>query len=141
MPEFVARHPRWTRGSCVARTRLLAPSTFLVRSLTPFESSRASRRTWSMWAIPASYASRAGAEASLDAGVSSDLEPEMAIRVLARLRARVPAATLVMAGEDKGLKGRRGAGAAAWGGGRGPLRGLSRSGRGSGAKATRRRFI
>ena len=105
LPEFMNRFPKWTTGVLARADVVVTPSDFLARAV-----------------------SRAGIEARIIANVI-DFEaypfrhrrfvkpnlfwmrqfhqiwnPMMAIRVLNRLRAKMPDSSLVMAGSDKGLQ-------------------------------------
>lgn len=105
MPEFMARHPRWTRRVLARADLILTPSAFLERAL-------ASRGIGSR-VLPNvidlsvyTYRHRRELKPRLFwmRSFHPVWNPGMAIRVLARLGERAPEATLVMAGEDKGLR-------------------------------------
>lgn len=104
-PTFVSLFPGWSQRVFSRAKVLVAPSTFLPRALRPFG--------WQVQVIPnpldlALYLFR------LRQGVSPRLlwmrsfypyyNPQMALRVLARLDSHFPDLSLVMAGKDKGLQ-------------------------------------
>jgi glycosyltransferase involved in cell wall biosynthesis len=105
LPEFVQKHPRWTKRVFKCAASLVAPSAFLAEKIGvhgfkikvvpniikldsyPFRlrSSLSPRLIW-MRSFHRIY------------------NPQMALNVLAELRKDYPAATLTMAGADKGLE-------------------------------------
>jgi L-malate glycosyltransferase len=103
MPDFMARHSAWSRRVLRRADILITPSTYLQRAIEPYGFQA---RVIPNVIDPAAY------EFSQRAALSPRLlwmrsfhpiyNPLMAIRVLSLLRARVPGATLVMAGQDKG---------------------------------------
>jgi glycosyltransferase involved in cell wall biosynthesis len=104
MPEFMARHPKWTRRVLDRADLIVAPSPYLARAIAPLG--------YQAHIIPNvidlceySYQHRRKLRPRLFwmRSFHPIYNPEMAIRVLARLRQEIPEATLVMAGTDKGL--------------------------------------
>ena len=106
-PEFMDRHPRWSWRVLRRADAIITPSPFLARtlvnhgfevrvipnvldlSLYPFRHRRHLRpRLFWMRTFHPAY------------------NPEMAVRVLARLQPQVPEVTLVIAGQDKGTQGK-----------------------------------
>jgi glycosyltransferase involved in cell wall biosynthesis len=105
IPEFIARYPRWTRRVLRRADAIVVPSPYLQRALRqsgfpadvipnaiepsvyPFRPRRhvAPRLLWMRTFHPV-------------------YNPQMAVRVLARLRRKYPDATLVLAGQDKGIE-------------------------------------
>ena len=107
LPEFMARFPRWTRRVLARADALVAPSPFLARAVA--------RHGWSASTIPnlidlSAYSFRRRVPVSPRLfwmrSFHSIYNPLMAIRVLARVLAILPEATLVMGGSDKGMEGR-----------------------------------
>jgi glycosyltransferase involved in cell wall biosynthesis len=104
MPAFAQRYPRWTARVLKRAAALVAPSPYLAREVAPFAGP--------VRVIPnilelADYTFR------LRERVSPRLlwmrafhpiyNPVMAVRVLARVRAALPGATLAIAGQSKGM--------------------------------------
>lgn len=105
-PKFIARFPGWTRRVLSRADALVAPSPFLPRAVAPMG--------LRVGVVPNvvdlsnyQYRRRDGVRPRLFwmRSFYPYYNPAMAVRVLARLRASVPDATLVMAGRDKGVKG------------------------------------
>ncbi len=104
MPDFMRRYPRWTRRVLGRADVLVTPSNFLARAVR--------ERGFAVEVIP-NVIDSARYPFRLRERVRPRLfwmrafhdiyNPEMAIRVLARLRAIEPEATLIMGGQDKGL--------------------------------------
>ncbi len=106
LPAFAERHPRWVRRVLARADRIVAPSRFLARCAA------ASGRPAQV--IPngldlANYPwrLRGPVEPRLFwmRTFHSVWNPALAVRVLARVRVALPAATLVMAGQDRGERG------------------------------------
>jgi glycosyltransferase involved in cell wall biosynthesis len=104
LPSFMARHPRWSRRVLARADVLVAPSAYLAREVR--------RRGFDACVIPNPidiaaypYARRERLKPRLFwmRSLHPIYNPGMAIRVLARLRTDLPEATLVLAGQDKGL--------------------------------------
>lgn len=105
MPDFMARHPRWSARVLKRADVIVVPSTFLARAIQrhgfrgiiipnvvniaryPYKH-RATVRPCMLWMR----------------SFHPLYNPNMAIRVLARLRTVAPDAALVMAGQDKGVQ-------------------------------------
>ena len=105
LPEFMARFPRWTRRVLARADALVAPSPFLARAVA--------RHGWSASTIPnlidlSAYSFRPRALVSPRLfwmrSFHTIYNPLMAVRVLARVRAILPEATLVMGGSNKGME-------------------------------------
>ena len=104
MPQFMARFPRWTRRVLGRAEALIAPSSYLSEAIAPYG--------FTARIIPnvvdlSHYEYRPRKELRPRLFWMRSFEdaynPSMAVRVLARLRLSIPEATLVMAGQDKGL--------------------------------------
>jgi glycosyltransferase involved in cell wall biosynthesis len=105
MPEFMARFPRWTRRVLSRADAMVAPSPFLTRAVA--------QKGWAASTIPnlidvSDYSFRKRGPVSPRLfwmrSFHSIYNPLMALRVLRRVRAVLPEATLTMAGQDKGLE-------------------------------------
>jgi glycosyltransferase involved in cell wall biosynthesis len=105
LPEFIARYPRWSKRVFARADRLVAPSKFLARAVEPYG--------FQASVIPnivdvSTYPFRHRCELSPRLFWMRSFHPiwnpEMAVRVLAGLLEQVPSATLVMAGQDKGMQ-------------------------------------
>jgi len=115
LPEFAAAHPGWTRRVLARAGRVVAPSGYLiaqvVRPLFPHGGPAGAPANWAR-VIPNilaldqyAYRHRAAVAPRLlwMRTFHEVYNPEMAIDVLADLRRTHPAATLSMAGQEKGL--------------------------------------
>jgi len=105
MPQFMARFPRWTRMVLSRAQGIVAPSQYLADAVT--HHGFAARVIPNVLDIPRyTFRHRAGIQPRLLwVRTFHDIyNPNMAIRALARLAERRPEATLVMAGQDKGLE-------------------------------------
>jgi glycosyltransferase involved in cell wall biosynthesis len=105
MPTFMARFPRWTRRVLSRADAIVAPSPFLTRSVA--------QHGWVASTIPNivdvtayPFRQRALARPRLFwmRSFHSIYNPVMALRVLRRVRAVLPEATLTMGGQDDGLE-------------------------------------
>ena len=105
MPDFMNRFPRWTRRVLRRADVIIVPSTFLARALE--------QRGFASVTIPNvlnlsryRYRCRTRVRPTMFWMRSFHplYNPAMAIRVLALIRASVPDATLVMAGQDLGIQ-------------------------------------
>ncbi len=106
MPAFMTRFPRWTRRVLSRADAIVVPSSFLARAVE--------RYGWVARTIPngidvSAYAFRRRGPVSPRLfwmrSFNAAYNPMMAVRVLARVRSSLPAATLVMGGQDDGLQG------------------------------------
>jgi L-malate glycosyltransferase len=105
MPEFIARFPKWTRRVLSRADVLVAPSPFNARAVTQFGfEARVIPNVIDLSAYR--YRQRRSLSPRLFwmRTFHEIWNPMMAVRVLARLRQTVPDATLLMAGQDKGLE-------------------------------------
>jgi L-malate glycosyltransferase len=105
MPAFMSRFPRWTRRVLSRADAIVAPSPFLARGVA--------QHGWAASTIPniidvTDYSFRERAPASPRLfwmrSFHPIYNPVMALRVLQRVRAVLPEATLTMGGQDKGLE-------------------------------------
>lgn len=105
MPEFMAHHPRWTRRVLNRADRLLTPSNFLARALAGFGmEARIIPNVVNMSEYPFRLREEVTPRLFWMRAFHPIYNPAMAVRVLARLRSVCPEATLVMAGQEKGLE-------------------------------------
>jgi glycosyltransferase involved in cell wall biosynthesis len=105
MPTFMAGFPNWTKRVLGRADLIVTPSEFLARAVEPY--GFRAKVIPNVIDLPAyRYRNRASVSPRLFWMRNLDpiWNPEMAIRVLARLRKTVPQATLVMAGPDKGSR-------------------------------------
>jgi glycosyltransferase involved in cell wall biosynthesis len=105
MPQFMARFPRWTRRVLRRADALVVPSPYLAQTLEEHGfRPEVIPNVINMEAYP--FRRRVSVRPKLlwMRAFHSIYHPEMAVRVLARVRERLPDATLVMAGQDMGLK-------------------------------------
>ena len=106
MPEFMESFPRWSSRVLKRADFLIAPSEFLVRALSQHGlQARIIPNVIELEAYPFRKRSQLRPRLFWMRSFHSIYNPEMALRVLARLRMKFPDATLVMAGQDKGLLG------------------------------------
>ena len=105
MPAFMARYPNWTRRVLGRAAAIVAPSRYLQQALSPFGfEARVIANAIDLPAYP--YRRRGAIEPRLFwmRTFHSVYNPELAVRVLARVRQSYPGATLVMAGQEKGTQ-------------------------------------
>jgi L-malate glycosyltransferase len=104
MPEFSARHPVWTRRVLGRADAIMAPSPFLARDLRPYcRGARVIPNVINISAYPYRHRREIGPRLFWMRSFHDIYNPELAVRVLARLRRTEPGATLVMGGPDKGI--------------------------------------
>lgn len=105
MPEFMARYPRWTNRVLRRADLLVAPSRYLARAVRRYGfEAQIVPNVIDLDAYP--FRRRRVVRPRLFWMRSFDriYNPELALRVLARLRTKRPDARLVMAGKDGGCK-------------------------------------
>lgn len=105
MPEFMARFPRWTNRVLQRADLLVAPSRYLARAVGRYGfEAEVVPNVIDLDAYP--FRRRRVVRPQLFWMRSFDAiyNPQLALRLLARLRARLPDARLVMAGKDGGCK-------------------------------------
>jgi len=106
MPEFMARFPKWTRRVLGRADVLVAPSTFLARSVALYGfQAEVISNVIDMSAYEYRHRETVSPRMFWMRSFHPIWNPEMAIRVLKRLQTTVSDATLVMAGPDGGTEG------------------------------------
>ena len=104
-PDFIARYPTWTRRVLQRADKIVAPSTYLARAVA--EQGFAAEIIPNLIEIsnyPFRQRAQLGPRLFWMRSFHPVWNPQMAVRVLAKLRQHHPEATLVMAGQDKGLQ-------------------------------------
>ena len=104
MPEFMKRHPSWTRRVLRRADALIAPSNYLAQAVAPYGfRARVIPNVIDLSAYTYRHRERISPRLFWMRQFHPIWNPMMALRVLARLRqTSAPNATLVMAGPDKG---------------------------------------
>lgn len=106
MPEFMARYPRWTCRVLRRADAIVAPSSFLARALTRYGFDvRVIPNVIDLSSYPYRHRRYLSPRLFWMRAFHPIYNPEMAVHVLARVRRQVPEATLVMAGQNKGMQG------------------------------------
>ncbi|TMC55084.1 MAG: glycosyltransferase family 4 protein [Chloroflexi bacterium] len=106
MPEFMARFPRWTRRVLGRADAIVTPSGFLATAGGTYDHVlRIIPNVIDLAACPFRQRNRLRARLFWMRSFHRTYNPLMALRVLERVRSVYPDATLVMAGQDKGLEG------------------------------------
>ena len=105
MPEFMARHPRWSRRVLKRADVIVAPSEYLARAIAKY-GFRAEVIPNVIDISEYNYQHRKTARPKLlwMRAFQPIYNPEMAIRVVAQLRNVEPDAELAMGGQDKGFE-------------------------------------
>jgi glycosyltransferase involved in cell wall biosynthesis len=105
LPEFIQKHPRWTKRVLRRADALVAPSAFLAEKIGAegFEISVVPN-VIQLDQYPFRERSRIAPRLIWMRSFHPIYNPEMAVEVLADLRKSYPQATLTMAGVDKGLE-------------------------------------
>ncbi|MBI3666345.1 MAG: glycosyltransferase family 4 protein [Acidobacteria bacterium] len=105
LPEFMARFPRWSRRVLRRAAALVAPSEYLARAVASWGfPARVIPNVVEVARYPYRYRPNVRPRLFWMRSFHAIYNPMLAIRVLARLRFRFSDATLVMAGQDKGLE-------------------------------------
>lgn len=105
LPEFINRHPEWARRVLSRGDVIVAPSEFLARAVAPFGiKARIIPNVIDLPAYPYRHRQAVKPRLFWMRNIHPIWNPNMAVRVLARLRSTFPDAHLVMAGPDKGAK-------------------------------------
>ena len=105
MPEFMARYPHWTRRVLKRADALITPSEFLARAIVPYGyRARVIPNVINLSAYQYRHRQVVSPRMFWMRAFESIYNPLMAIHVLARLRSTMPNASLVMAGQNKGLE-------------------------------------
>lgn len=103
IPEFVNRHPQWSRRVLSRAAVIVAPSPFLARVMNRHGFSvQVIRNVVDLSLYPYRHRRQLSPRLFWMRTFHPDYNPEMAIRVLARVQKVVADATLVIAGQDKG---------------------------------------
>jgi len=105
MPDFMARFPGWTTSVLSRADRLLAPSDYLARAVVPYGfQAQVIPNVIDLANYPYRHRTQLQPRMLWMRTFHPFWNPEMAVRVLARLREVRPETSLVMAGQDKGLR-------------------------------------
>lgn len=108
LPDFFARWPNWTRRVLRRAHRFVAPSTYLTKAIIPYGpygfNGRVIPNIIDMADYPFRLRDKPAPKFFWMRSFHEVWNPLMAIRVLAKLRQQVPAATMVMGGQNKGLE-------------------------------------
>jgi L-malate glycosyltransferase len=105
MPEFMARFPRWSRRVLLRAELIIAPSEYLARAVAKYGFRvRVIPNIIDLSAYQYRHRRMLQPKIFWMRSFHQAYNPGMAIRVLAKLRYSVDGATLVMAGQDKGLE-------------------------------------
>ena len=103
MPTFMARYPRWSRRVLRRAAAIVAPSPFLVKALASYDFNvRVIPNAVDISVYPYRHRARLAPRLFWMRTFHDVYNPEMAVRVFARVKQMEPRATLVMAGQDKG---------------------------------------
>ena len=104
MPEFMERFPRWSRRVLGRASRIVVPSPFLARAVQPYGfAPDVVPNPIPLEKYPFRQRNVVRPKLLWMRAFHPVYHPEMAVRVLAAVRKRYPEATLVMAGQEKGL--------------------------------------
>lgn len=105
MPQFMAEFPRWTQRVLSRADAIIAPSNYLALAIEPYGfRARVIPNVANVPAYRHRQRDRLQPRLLWMRSFHEVWNPLMAVRVLARLRRGYPEATLVMAGQDKGLQ-------------------------------------
>jgi glycosyltransferase involved in cell wall biosynthesis len=103
MPAFVTRHPRWSRRVLSRAAGIVAPSPFLEKELRSRGFAvRVIPNAVDLPTYPYNHRQKLAPRLVWMRTFHDVYNPEMAVRVLARIKKLEPQATLVMAGQEKG---------------------------------------
>lgn len=106
LPDFMRRHPAWTRRVLGRAHALVTPSAFLQRAIAPLGfQAQVIPNVIDVERYPFRLRREAGPRLFWMRTFYPYYNPLMAVRVLARLLPEYPQARLVMAGKDKGMLG------------------------------------
>lgn len=104
MPEFMKRFPNWTRRVLGRADVIAAPSAYLARAVEPYGfTSRIIPNIIDLSSYTFRRRNRLEPRLFWMRSFHEVWNPLMAVRALARVRQKAPEATLVMAGQNKGL--------------------------------------
>lgn len=103
MPDFMAHYPGWNRRVLRRADLFVTPSMFLKRAIAPYGfHARVIPNIIDLSAYQYRHRERVFPRLFWMRSFHPIYNPLMAVRVLSQLRTRIPEATLVMAGQDKG---------------------------------------
>ena len=104
MPGFARRFPGWTRRVLRRAAAIVAPSAYLAREMAPFAGTvHVIPNVLEVDGYPFRLREKVAPRLFWMRAYHRLYNPVMAVRVLARVRAALPDATLVMAGQEKGM--------------------------------------
>jgi glycosyltransferase involved in cell wall biosynthesis len=104
-PQFMANFPRWARRVLGRAHAIVAPSDYLARAIELYGfQARIIPNIINISVYPYRNRSQLKPRLFWMRSFHEVWNPLMAVRVLARIREKYPGATLVMAGQDKGLQ-------------------------------------
>ncbi len=102
-PEFMARHPKWTRRVLGRADAVVAPSTYLANAVIPYGfEARVIPNAIDLSDYPFRQRTKVEPHLFWMRSFHPVWNPLMAVRVISKLRSIEPKATLVMAGQDRG---------------------------------------
>lgn len=105
MPEFMARYPTWTRRVLRRADIIVTPSAFLARAVGRLGLvACVIPNTLDLKRYPFRHRKQLSARLLWMRSFHPIYNPELAVRVLARVREAVPKASLVIAGQNKGTE-------------------------------------
>lgn len=105
LPSFIAQHPRWAMRVLSRADVIVAPSEYLARAIAAYGfHARVIPNVIDLGQYEYRYRLSVQPRLLWMRAFQSVWNPEMAVRAFARLRSSFPKATLVMAGQDKGLE-------------------------------------
>jgi glycosyltransferase involved in cell wall biosynthesis len=105
LPDFFARFPNWARRVLSRAAVLIAPSEFLARAVLPYGfRAQVIPNLIDISVYPYRHRLTVSPRLFWLRGFYPYYNPMMAVRVVSLLRSKVPGATLVMAGQDKGIE-------------------------------------
>lgn len=105
LPQFIDRYPQWSRKVLRRSNVLVAPSEFLARvAVKQGLNSLVVPNVIDLAMYPYRHRQEVKPRLFWMRSFHSIYNPSMAVRVTARLRSTMPDASLVMAGQDKGLQ-------------------------------------
>lgn len=105
MPAFAMRFPKWSERVLRRAAALVAPSEFLAREMRPTAGEvRVIPNILDVESYPYRHREHVTPRLLWMRAYHEIYNPLMALRVLARVREQLPEATLVMAGQDKGMR-------------------------------------
>jgi L-malate glycosyltransferase len=105
MPEFMAGHPRWACRVLRRADAIVCPSPFLARALAKYKfEARIIPNVVDQRIYPFRHRRRLRPRLLWMRSFHPVYNPEMAVRVLKHVKKQIPDATLVIAGQDKGME-------------------------------------